>query len=106
MQPEDGLLARRTRAWGARSEAAAQLALGLMATGKLRLTSLVVGTALAGSAVAAAEVGSWRLGPTAGVLAGVWLCCWGAGVLNQVYERERDARMLRTRRRPLATEQV
>jgi len=71
---------------------------------KARLATLVVITALMGfymgwaQASAAASVW-WTLAIT---LTGVALACLGAGALNEVVERKRDARMKRTSDRPVA----
>ncbi len=67
--------------------------------GKLRLTSLVVATTAVGFAVAPSGRGDLlRLAVT---VLGTMLAALGANGLNQWIERERDARMERTRRRPL-----
>ena len=69
---------------------------------KLRISLMVVVTAYVGFAVGRTAVGFtsswWQL--TAALL-GVALACMGAATLNQVCEVESDARMQRTRRRPL-----
>jgi protoheme IX farnesyltransferase len=70
---------------------------------KLRVTSLVVASAWCGYFLAAHKsvVSSftWHAGYA---MAAIGLVSAGAAVLNQVIEREVDARMLRTQRRPLA----
>ena len=69
---------------------------------KPRVTSMVVLTAWAGFYLAAKKSGmppfSLSLVET---LAGVGLVACGASAMNQVLEREADARMLRTRMRPI-----
>jgi protoheme IX farnesyltransferase len=69
---------------------------------KIRVTFLVVLAAWAGYFLAARKSGaaylSWKLVAT---LAGVGLVSAGAAALNEVLEREADARMARTRSRPL-----
>jgi heme o synthase len=69
---------------------------------KLRVTSLIVMTAWAGCYMAAARSSvaslSWTL---ANALWGIGLTSAGAAALNEVLERELDARMKRTRDRPL-----
>src|SRR5260370_16719686 len=69
---------------------------------KLRVTSLVVATAWCGYFMGAMKSGassfSWTLLHT---LLGIGIVAGGAATLNQVMERETDARMRRTERRPL-----
>ncbi|MDQ7007877.1 MAG: heme o synthase [Acidobacteriota bacterium] len=72
--------------------------------GKLRLGSLVVLTAIVGYALGVREGFSWL---TALALAlGTLLAAAGANTLNQWLEVERDARMHRTRTRPLPTGRI
>lgn len=66
---------------------------------KPRLSTLVLATTLVGYLVAAPPVPSW--GTLALTLLGTALVVAGANALNQVYEREVDALMARTRNRPL-----
>lgn len=67
--------------------------------GKARLSALVVLTTAVGFLVAARGSVDWlRLGWT---VLGTTLAALGANALNQWWEVERDARMQRTRRRPL-----
>ncbi|HZM17704.1 MAG TPA: heme o synthase [Candidatus Krumholzibacteria bacterium] len=66
---------------------------------KPRITTLVVLTAWVGYIVAGG--GSADLTLLLHTLLGTALTCAGTSVLNQVWERERDARMRRTRHRPL-----
>jgi len=74
-------------------------ALDFVALGKPRLNFLVVVSALAGYVMGGAEgLGMLRL---AGVLVGTGLVAGGASTFNQVYERDVDALMRRTRLRPL-----
>ncbi len=65
---------------------------------KPRITSLVVVTAAVGYALGAPV---FQTGVFLAVLAGTALVAGGASVLNQYAERDFDARMLRTRHRPL-----
>ncbi|MBK9137184.1 MAG: protoheme IX farnesyltransferase [Verrucomicrobia bacterium] len=66
---------------------------------KARLTLLVLLTTFVGFYLGSpASVDGWKL---AHVLAGTALLAAGAATLNQLWERDRDARMVRTRRRPL-----
>jgi protoheme IX farnesyltransferase len=67
---------------------------------KLNLNALVLATTLVGYLVAAAgRPMDWpHLGWT---LLGTALAAWGASAVNQWMERSRDARMVRTRNRPL-----
>ncbi|MFP4144055.1 MAG: heme o synthase [Phycisphaeraceae bacterium] len=64
------------------------------------ITVMVIVTALAGYAMGAAWAGwDWLTLPAA--LAGTGLSCMGASALNQLWERDTDAKMQRTRERPL-----
>ena len=69
---------------------------------KLRVTTLIVVTAWAGFYMGAAKSGvsslSWTL---LNALWGIGLTCAGSAALNEVLERGLDARMKRTRNRPL-----
>src|SRR5215468_530646 len=69
---------------------------------KVRVTSLIVMTAWAGYYMGAARSGvtslSWTL---LNALWGIGLTSAGAAALNEVLERELDARMRRTKCRPL-----
>src|SRR5574337_1590988 len=71
---------------------------------KLRVTSLVTMTAWCGFYLAAAKSGvsslSWTL---LHAVLGIGLVAGGTAALNQVMEREADALMRRTNRRPLPT---
>ena len=66
---------------------------------KPRLNFLVVATSAAGYYLGAP--GAPELAPMAQAVAGTALVAGGAAVLNQVYERDTDALMRRTRTRPL-----
>lgn len=66
---------------------------------KPRITSLVLVTAAVGYAVGA--VGPFSFVRFFVFIAGTALLCGGASALNQFAERDADARMLRTQRRPL-----
>ena len=69
---------------------------------KVRVTTLIVVTAWAGFYMGAAKSGvsalSWTL---LNALWGIGLTCAGSAALNEVLERRLDARMKRTRNRPL-----
>ncbi|HEX5434142.1 MAG TPA: heme o synthase [Candidatus Angelobacter sp.] len=69
---------------------------------KVRVTALIVITAWAGYYMAASKSGisslSWSL---LNALWGIGLTCAGSAALNEVLERRIDARMKRTRNRPL-----
>jgi protoheme IX farnesyltransferase len=67
--------------------------------GKARLSALVVLTTAVGYLVAADGAIDWlRFGTT---LIGTTFAAWGANAINQWLEAERDARMFRTRARPI-----
>lgn len=73
-------------------------------TTKPRITRLVVVTSGVGFVVGAASGGTLHLSmllPAIGCLLGTALSAAGANALNQWFERERDARMHRTRSRPI-----
>lgn len=74
---------------------------------KLRVTSLVVATAWCGYFMGAMKSGvpsfSWQL---LRALIGIGLVAGGAAALNQVLERDADALMLRTQRRPLPSRRM
>ncbi len=70
----------------------------LLQLSKARLSGLVVVTAAVGYLLAAGSVEAGRLAAT---MVGTTLTAWGANALNQYRERDVDARMLRTRERPL-----
>ena len=81
---------------------------------KVRITVMVVATtwlgfilgekAAAQAAWMGATVGGWTA--LIGAMIGTALSCMGASVLNQVYERESDAKMNRTKDRPLPAGRV
>ena len=71
---------------------------------KPRLNFLVVATSAAGYYLGA--VGTPELLPMAQAVTGTALVAGGAAVLNQVYERDTDALMRRTRMRPLPDKRV
>ena len=71
---------------------------------KPRLNFLVVATSAAGYYLGA--TGVTDLAAMAGAVAGTALVAGGAAVLNQLYERDTDALMRRTRRRPLPAGRV
>ncbi len=66
---------------------------------KPRLTSLVLATAAVGFFVASPQGAVAR--PAIALMVGMAMVVGGANALNQYWEREADARMLRTRNRPL-----
>ncbi len=68
---------------------------------KPRVVFLLVFTAVIGMFLATPGVVPWPI--LFGGGAGIWLCSSCAAVLNQWADREADARMARTRRRPLPT---
>lgn len=70
---------------------------------KPRITLLVMLTAMVGFVVASAEV---RAAALLAMAAGTGLVAAGASALNMVLERRTDARMLRTRARPLPAGRV
>jgi protoheme IX farnesyltransferase len=70
-----------------------------VALAKPRLNFLVIASALAGYAMGGGE--SARVGLVLSVLAGTGLVAGGASAFNQIYERDTDALMKRTRLRPL-----
>src|SRR5260370_5684688 len=69
---------------------------------KVRVTSLIVMTAWAGFYMAAARSGvSWISWTLLNALWGIGLTSAGAAALNEVIERDLDAKMHRTQDRPL-----
>lgn len=66
---------------------------------KARLSLLTLATAMAGFALGVRETWDWLL--LSATLGGTALCAGGAAALNQWCESEHDARMKRTRNRPL-----
>jgi len=75
-----------------------------LALTKPRLNSLVVVTSAGGYYLGASSPPTFL--PMAGAAIGTALVAGGAAVLNQVYERETDALMARTRLRPLPDRRV
>lgn len=71
---------------------------------KPRITAMVVLTALLGYLLASAETPAWT--GLLAALAGTGLVAVGAGVFNQILERDSDGLMLRTRLRPLPAGRV
>lgn len=69
----------------------------LLETGKVRISSLATITMIAGYVLARGEV----TGSLLVVTVGVFLVAFGSSGLNQIQERDIDARMERTRARPL-----
>jgi protoheme IX farnesyltransferase len=91
-----------------RDRAASPSLLGdLMTLTKMRITLMVALTAFVGFALAATDgPGAWSWLRLAGTLVGTAVSCMGASVLNQVYERDTDGMMERTRQRPLPAGRV
>ncbi len=73
---------------------------------KLRITAMVVVTAYIGYSMGASGDAGASLTTMLACLIGTALCCMGASCFNQVYERDTDARMIRTRHRPLPAGRV
>ena len=73
--------------------------------GKLRIAGMVVGVAYIGY-VMAPGMGFALDGAVAATLAGIALSCVGAGMFNQVMERDVDAQMPRTADRPVAAGRI
>jgi len=71
---------------------------------KFRLSGLVVATTVAGYVLASRAPFSWA--GLAAVAVGTALAALGANGLNQWWEAERDALMLRTRERPIPSGQI
>jgi protoheme IX farnesyltransferase len=72
---------------------------------KMGLNSLVLATTLVGFLLASrGHALDWPL--LCWTLCGTTLAAWGASAVNQWYERDRDARMTRTRTRPLPARQL
>ena len=75
-----------------------------VALAKPRLNLLVVASTLVGYAMANGDpLGFWRV---CGLLLGTGLVAGGASAFNQVIERDLDALMKRTRRRPMADQRL
>ena len=72
-----------------------------LALTKPKVVALLLFTALGTMCMAARGLPEWL--PLAGVLVGGAMCSGGAGVFNMLLERDLDARMQRTARRPLVT---
>ena len=72
-----------------------------LALTKPKVVALLLFTALGAMCMAARGLPEWL--PLAGVLVGGAMCSGGAGVFNMLLERDLDARMQRTARRPLVT---
>ncbi|MGH7571855.1 MAG: heme o synthase [Gemmatimonadota bacterium] len=70
---------------------------------KARITALVLVTAATGYVLGAPEI---DVGTLLSLLAGVGLASAGAAALNQVYERDADARMTRTAARPVPSGRI
>jgi protoheme IX farnesyltransferase len=71
---------------------------------KARLASMVILTALVGYVLGAR--GTFELSELVWAVLGVTLSAFGANILNQVAEEDRDRRMHRTRNRPLPAGRV
>lgn len=72
--------------------------------GKARLSALVVLTTAVGYLVAAEGAIDWRR--FALTVVGTTLAAWGANAINQWLEAARDARMVRTRTRPIPSGRI
>jgi protoheme IX farnesyltransferase len=92
-QEEDEKEAKTTRAPVTRTGAYLDLA-------KARLSALVVATTAAGFVAAGGPL-SEQAGLFSACVVGTALCSSSAAALNQIIERDRDAKMKRTRQRPL-----
>ena len=94
--------ARAAVAANVREEATTARTLGdYIALTKPRLNLLVVATSAAGYYLGASSAGPLNVPVMAAAVAGTALVAGGAAALNQVYERDTDALMRRTRMRPL-----
>jgi len=94
--------ARTAVAGDVRHEAATTRTFGdYFALAKPRLNVLVVATSAAGYYLGAASTAALDLPAMAAAVGGTALVAGGAAALNQVYERDTDALMRRTRMRPL-----
>jgi heme o synthase len=71
---------------------------------KPRMNLLILGTTTVGFSIAAKTMEEWRHLPSA--LIGTALCAASAAILNQVLERQYDAKMNRTAQRPLPTGRI
>lgn len=76
---------------------------GYLELGKFRLSLLVLFTASIGYGVSAKQL-DWPV--FLGLLAGTMLCSMGANGLNQCWEYKRDARMARTKNRPIPSGRI
>jgi protoheme IX farnesyltransferase len=94
--------ARAAVAGNVRDEATIGRTLGdYLALTKPRLNVLVVATSAAGYYLGASSIAALNVPVMAAAVAGTALVAGGAAALNQVYERDTDALMRRTRTRPL-----
>ena len=75
-----------------------------LALTKPKVVFLLLFTAVGAMCIAVRGIPAWM--PLAGVLAGGYMCTGGAGVFNMILDRDIDARMKRTARRPLVTGRV
>ena len=71
---------------------------------KPRMNLLILGTTTVGFSIAARTMEQWWHLPA--TLIGTALCATSAAILNQVLEREHDAKMRRTAQRPLPTGRI
>src|SRR6185295_18163711 len=101
---KDAPVVSTTHVVGVAEHRGPSLAADYFALTKPRLNFLVVATSAAGYYLGATH-GTEPL-PMAMAVAGTALVAGGAAVLNQVYERDTDALMRRTRRRPLPDRRV
>ncbi|QDU70862.1 heme o synthase [Mucisphaera calidilacus] len=72
---------------------------------KLRITVMVVLTAWVGY-VLAVPMAAWDVVTILAMTLGVGFSCVSSGILNQVWERDADARMTRTQNRPVAAGRI
>jgi heme o synthase len=71
---------------------------------KPRMNLLILGTTTVGFSLAARTIDDWKRLPHA--LVGTALCAASAAILNQLLEKQYDARMQRTANRPLPTGRI
>jgi protoheme IX farnesyltransferase len=71
---------------------------------KPRMNLLILGTTTVGFSLAAKSADDWKRLPN--VLIGTALCAASAAILNQLLEKQYDARMVRTANRPLPTGRI
>jgi protoheme IX farnesyltransferase len=102
--PGPALPARRRERIAGASRTAAQLARDYVALTKPRIISLLLLTTVA--AMFVADPAGPALSTVLWTMLGGYLAAGGAGAINHYLERDSDARMARTRRRPLASGRI